>query len=240
MFKQKTILFLAGVGLLLGACGSEHDILKNQMPATGARVKILHAVVDGPAVNVFANDAKLNGTALTYGTAFPAEYSAITPGATTMRVSTVASGTVAEATVLTAPVTLENDKFYTVVATGTATAPAAFLVNDDQTVPNPTKNYIRVLNLVTNGPAVDLAIGGTLTALTNIPVRGVSEYIALDPNAATAPYALQIRSTGLTTLIGTALNFNTLSRGRKITLVVRGSVGRTGAQAPTLATYTVK
>ena len=210
------------------------------MPAMGTRVKFLHAVVDGPAVNVFANDTKLNGTALTYGTAFPAEYSAITPGATAVRVATVASGTVTEATVLTAPFTLEDNKFYTVVATGTATAPVAFLVNDDQTVADPTKNYIRVLNLVTNGTPVDLAIGGILTPLTNIPVRGVSEYVAVDPNAAAATYPLQIRNAGLTTLVTPVLNFNTLNRGRKITLVVRGSVGRTGAQAPTLSTYTVK
>ena len=240
MSKQKTILFLAGVGLLFGACGSEHNILSNQTPAVGARLKLLHAVVDAPAVNVFANNTKLNGAALAYGAAFPSEYSAIAPGATTLRVSTAASGTVVEATVLTLPITLENDKFYTIVATGTATAPVAFLVNDDQTVPDPTKNYIRVLNLVANGTPVDLAIGGALTTITNIPYRGVSDYVAVDPNTAAAAYALQIRNTGLTTLVGTALNFNTLNRGRKITLVVRGSVGRIGAQAPTLGTYTVK
>jgi hypothetical protein len=238
--KQITILILSGVSLLLSACGTKNDILSNQIPATGARVKFIHAVVDGPALNVFANDARLNGTSLTYGTAFPTEYSVIAPGQTTLRVSTVASGTVTEATVLTAPVALEADKYYSVVAAGTATAPVGFVVNDDQTVPDPKKNYIRVLNLVSTGQAVDFAIGTGSPLLTNIPYKGVSEYVAVDPNAASAPYSFQIRNTGASTLIATALSFNTLNQGRKYTLVVRGAVGRTGTAAPTLFTYTVK
>ncbi len=240
MFKTTSIQILAGLSLLLGACGTEHNIQANQVLATGARVKFIHAVVDGPAVNVFANDNKLNGTSLTYGTAFPTEYSVIAPGQTTLRVSTVASGTVTEATVLTAPVALEADKYYSVVAAGTAAAPVGFVVNDDQTVPDPKKNYVRVLNLVSTGQAVDFAIGTGSPLLTNIPYKAVSEYVAIDPNAAAAPYSFQIRNTGAATLIGTALSFNTLNQGRKYTLVVRGAVGRTGTAAPTLFTYTVK
>ncbi|HEX9958683.1 MAG TPA: DUF4397 domain-containing protein [Fibrella sp.] len=238
--KLTTIQILASLSLLCSACGTEHNIQSNQIPATGSRVKFIHAVVDGPAVNVFANDTKLNGTALTYGTAFPTEYSVIAPGQTTLRVTTVASGTVAQATVLTAPVALEADKYYSVVAAGTALAPVGFLVNDDQTVPDPKKNYIRVLNLVSTGQAVDLAIGTGSPLLTNVPYKGVSEYVAIEPNAASAPYSFQIRNTGATTLLGTALSFNTLNQGRKYTLVVRGAVGRTGTAAPTLFTYTVK
>ncbi|RYF78333.1 MAG: DUF4397 domain-containing protein [Cytophagaceae bacterium] len=241
MFKTTTIYLFGALGLLLSACGTKSDILSNQIPATGARVKFVHAVVDGPTVNVFANDTKLNGTALAYGTTFPTEYSVLMPGQTTLKVSTVASGTVAEAAVLTAPVALEADKYYSVVAAGTAAAPVGFIVNDDQTVTDPTKNYIRVLNLLSTGQAVDFAIGtGTTALVTNVPYKGVSDYIAVAPNAAASPYSLQIRNTGTATLIGTALSFNTLNQGRKYTLVVRGAVGRTGTAAPTLFTYTVK
>ncbi|WP_375444174.1 DUF4397 domain-containing protein [uncultured Fibrella sp.] len=240
MSKLTNIYLLGGLALLLTACGTKSDILSNQIPATGARVKFVHAVVDGPVINVFANDTKLNGTSIAYGTTFPTEYAAIAPGQTTLKVSTVASGTVAEATVLTAPVALEADKYYSVVAAGTATAPVGFLVDDDQTVPNPKKNYIRVLNLLSSGQAVDLAIGTGTPLLTNVPYKGVSAYTEIDPNAAASPYSFQIRNTGATTLIGTALSFNTLDQGRKYTLVVRGAVGRTGTAAPTLFTYTVK
>lgn len=232
-------LFIA-LSLLVAACGTQNDILRNQLPATGARVKFIHAVVDGPAVNVFANDAKLNGTALVYGNTFPAEYSVLQPGNATLRVSTVASGTVAEATVLSAPLTVETDKYYSIVATGTPTALSAVVINDDRDVPDPAKNYIRVLNLVTNGPALDLAIGTGTPLLTNIARNTASAYVAVDPNAATAPYAFQLRSTGTTTLVGPTLTFNTLNRGRKITIVVRGTVGRTGAAAPALSTYFVR
>ncbi|MEZ0540844.1 DUF4397 domain-containing protein [Fibrella arboris] len=246
--NRKEIQLLGGLGLslLLAACGPKNDIQSNQIPATGARVKFVHAVVDGPAVNVFANDTKLNGTTVTYGTTFPvSEYSALNPGQTTLKVSTVASGTVAEAAVLTAPVALEADKYYSIVAGGTATAPIGFILDDDQTVLNPKKNYIRVLNLLSSGQSVDFAIAsGTpatvATPVTNLAYKSVSAYVEVDPNAATAPYSLQIRSTGTTTAIGTALSFNTLNQGRKYTLVVRGAVGRTGTAVPTLFTYTVK
>ncbi len=229
---------------LLTACGSKHDVSINQTYPTGARVKFVHAVVDGPAVNVFANDTKLNGTALTYGTVFPTEYSVIAPGAATLKVSTVASGTVAEATILSAPFTFESEKYYSVIATGAASGtvatPSTLVLTDDLNVPDPSKNYIRVLNLVINGPAIDLGIGTGDALLTNVARNTASDYIAVDPNAATAPYSFQVRTTGTRTLVAPALAFNTLNRGRKITLVVRGAVGRTGAPAPTVGSYTVR
>jgi hypothetical protein len=241
---KQTLMYILGLSLLIAGCGTEHDIQANQTPAAGARLKFIHAVVDGPAVNIFANDAKVNGTSLTYGTTFPTEYAALPAGAITLRVATVASGTVASATILSAPVTVEADKYYSIVATGiasnTTTPPAALLLTDDLDVPDPTKNYIRVVNLVTNGPALDLAIGTGTPLLTNIARNTASGYVAVEQNAATAPYAFQVRSTGTTTQIGSTLNFNNLVRGRKYTIVVRGVVGRTGAAAPTLAQYTVR
>ena len=240
LFRAITILSAGVLTLLLNACGPTNDVLSNQVPATGARVKFVHAVVDGPAVNVYANEAKLNGTSLTYGNSFPTEYSVLTPGQTNLRVTSVASGTVAETTILTAPASLTDNSYYSVVATGTAAAPVGFLVSDDQSVLNPAKNYIRVLNLLTTGQSVDFAIGTGSPLVSNVPYKGVSDYVPIDPNAAASPYSFQIRNTGTTTLIGTALSFNTLNQGRKYTLVIRGAVGRTGTAAPTLFTYVVK
>jgi hypothetical protein len=241
---KQTLLYMVALSLLMAACGTENDILRNQELSTGARVKFIHAVVDGPGVNIFANTAKINGTALPYGGSFPTEYSALPAGQATLRVATVASGTVAEATVLQAPVTLENDKYYSVVATGvvssTATPPRTLLLTDDLTVPDPTKNYVRVLNLLTSGQAIDLAIGTAAPVLTNVPANTASGYVAIEPNAATAPYLFQARLTGTTPQIGGNASIQTLNRGRKYTIVVRGVVGRTGAAAPALSQYTVR
>lgn len=224
----------------LMACGDENDILKNQVTATGARVKIIHAVSDGPAVDVFANDAKLNGAALAFGTAGPAEYFVVPAGSINFRVATPASGTVAAQTILTVPIPLETEKYYTLAAAGTAAAPTGVLIPDDLTVPTDAKNYVRILNLVSNGPAIDLAVGTGTPIITNIAYKAVSDYVAIDPNPATAPYAFQMRETGKTTQLGATVNFNTQNRGRKYTLILRGLVGRTGAQAPTITQVTNK
>ncbi len=222
----------------LWSCGPENDILRNQVTATGARVRLLHAIPDGPAVNVFVNNAKINGTSLTYFSTFPTnEYVALTPGAANVQVTTVASGTVASQTVLTATAPLEADKYYTVAAAGTAAAPVAVVVNDDLSVPDPTKAYVRIINLVSNGPGVDLAIGTTSPIVSNVAYRSASDFIPVTVVANTNNiFAFQVRQTGTATLLGASTNV-TMVAGRKYTLLVRGLVGRTGAQAPAVSSY---
>ena len=222
------------------ACGDENNILRNQVPAVGARVKIIHAVSDGPAVDVFANDAKLNGAALAFGAAGPIEYFVVPAGSVNFRVAAPASGTVAAQNILTVPIPLETEKYYTLAAAGTAAAPTGVLIPDDLTVPNDAKNYVRILNLVSNGPAIDLAVGTGTPIITNVAYKAVSAYVAIDPNLATAPYAFQMRETGKATQLGATVNFNTLNKGRKYTFILRGLVGRTGAQAPTITQVTNK
>lgn len=241
-FQSITTRLLAAITLTvtLLACGDQNDILKNQVTASGARVKIIHAVADGPSIDVFANDAKLNGAALAYGAGAPTEYFVVPAGSVNFRVATPVSGTVAAQNILTTAIPLETEKYYTLAATGTAAAPTGVLIPDDLTVPNPAKNYVRIVNLVSNGPSVDLAVGTGTPVIANIAYKAVSEYVAVDPNAATAPYAFQIRETGKTTQLGATVNFSTLNVGRKYTLILRGLVGRTGAQAPTITQVTNK
>ncbi|TAE26496.1 MAG: DUF4397 domain-containing protein [Cytophagales bacterium] len=242
LFKKSITYFLGSAALLatvLG-CGDENDILRNQVPAAGtARVKILHTVVGGPAVDVFANDAKITGVSLAYGAAFPTEYVALTPGTPNFRVATPTSGSVTGATILTAPLALEADKYYTLAATGTAAAPAGVLIPDDLSLPAPGKNYVRVLNLLTTGQSIDLAIGTSAPLVSNVAPRTASAYVALDPNAATAAYAFQARPTSTTTSLG-GITYNSLVVGRKVTVVVRGAVGSAAPNAPAFAIVTNK
>lgn len=234
--KSSILTFLTAITLL--ACGPENDILRNQAPASGARVKVVHTIPDGPAVDLFVNDTKLNGAAVTYGTNFPgSEYAVLTPGSAVVRVSTVASGTVAAQTILSATAPVEADKYYTVAAAGTAAAPAAVVFTDDLSLPDASKAYFRVINLVSGGPAVDFAIGTSAPLITNVATGKASDFVAVNPTTSTSPYSLQVRSTGTTTLIGTAIANATPGVGRKYTILVRGITGRTGTQAPTAGLY---
>ncbi|WP_080238504.1 DUF4397 domain-containing protein [Spirosoma rigui] len=233
--------FLAGIGLAIGllACGNEHNFVINQVPASGARVKILHAIPDGPAVDVFVNDAKVNGPSLAFYTGYPdREYLALTPGAATLKIATPASATVAGQPVLTANATFEADKYYTVAATGTAAAPVAVIINDDLRIPDASKAYVRVINLLPGGPGVDLAIGTGTPLVSNVAYKAASDFVGITPANSSAPLTLQVRSAGTTTLLGTAVTNFTAFAGRKYTILVRGIAGKTGTQAPAVNTYT--
>lgn len=239
-FFKATITTLFVAATLLG-CGPENDILRNQVPASGARVKVLHTIPDGPAVDLFVNDAKLNGAAVTYGSTFPGnEYAVLTPGSAAVRVSTVASGTVAAQTILSATAPVEADKYYTVAATGTAAAPVAVVFIDDLSLPDASKAYFRVINLVAGGPPVDFALGTSAPLITNVATGKASDFVAVNPTTSISPYSLQVRSAGATTLIGTAIANATPGVGRKYTILVRGLVGKTGAQAPAVSSYVTK
>lgn len=240
---KHSLLVVAGIGLSIGllACGNEHNFVISQVPATGTRVKILHAIPDGPAVDVYVNNTKVNGTALAFYTGYPdREYLALTPGAAALKVSTPASGTVAEQTVLTANATFDADKYYTVAAAGTAAAPVAVVFNDDLSIPDAGKAYLRVINLVSNGPGVDLAIGTAAPLVSNVGYKSASDFVAVAPANSSAPLTLQVRSAGTATLLGATITNFTAFAGRKYTILVRGIVGKTGAQAPTVNNYTTK
>lgn len=238
-YTAASVLLLAAT--ILMACGTENDILRNQVPASGARVKVLHAIADGPAVNLFVNEAKVNGPAVTYGTNFPAsEYALLTPGQAAVRVSTVASGTVAAQTILSATAPVEADKYYTVAAAGTAAAPTAIIFVDDLNLPDASKAYYRVINLVSGGPAVDFAIGTGTPLITSVASGKASDFVAVNPTTSTSPYTFQMRPTSTTTLVGTALTNQAPGIGRKYTILVRGIAGRTGAQAPASGVYVTK
>ncbi|AQG80822.1 DUF4397 domain-containing protein [Spirosoma montaniterrae] len=235
--NRSIVLLFALIGGLW-ACGPENDILRNQVTATGARVRLLHAIPDGPAVNVFVNNAKINGTSLTYFSTFPtSEYVALPPGAANVQVTTVASGTVTAQPVLSATAPLEADKYYTVAAAGTAAAPVAVVINDDLSVPDATKAYVRIINLVSNGPGVDLAIGAASPIVSNVAYKSASAFVPVTVVAnATNLLAFQVRQTGTTTLLGASTNLSVVA-GRKYTLLIRGLVGRTGTQAPAVSSY---
>ena len=142
-----------------------------------------------------------------------------------------------EQTVLTANSTFDADKYYTVAAAGTAAAPVAVVINDDLSIPDASKAYIRIINLVSNGPGVDLAIGTAAPLVSNVAYKSASDFVAVAPANSSAPLIVQVRSTGTTTLLGAAITNFTALAGRKYTILVRGLVGKTGAQAPTVNSY---
>ena len=88
-----SIITLATSIFGLAACGEQADSFQNILPATGSRLKFIHAAPDVAGVDIYLNDKKFSGVnttppaapnLLTYGNAFPltAEYATYPAGAT--------------------------------------------------------------------------------------------------------------------------------------------------------------
>lgn len=249
--KNKIAVFLPVILVaLLMACGDAHNYYANITPATGGRVKFLHTAADAPAIDIYANDAKINGAvptaanlpvAVSYLGLFPSvDYAVIPAGSPTFKVIDPATTT----TVLTGALPIEDGKYYSVFAIGTAPTYSVLALNDNLDVADPTKTYIRFINLISNTPTAGMEVGITQIGSGDAIYTGVGykggkpEFLGITPVASGGTaYTFELRNSGSKTVIKT-LSLSPAA-GRIYTIYAMGIVGNT-AKAPTLAFYTNK
>ena len=241
-------------GLLMLACGDKANFLTSVTPATGARVKFYHAAPDAAGVDIYVNDQKFSGVntvppavagPLTYFNSFPnQDYALLTPG--TMKVKIVAPASTTgstDATLLTTDLNAQADTYYSVFLYGTAPTYSSLVLNDNLTAPDPTKAYVRFVNLVSGDATAatyDLAINGTVVAAGITPLKGAATFIPIPAIAyATTAVPVQLRAAGTTTVVGAATTLQPYA-GRFYTYVARGVAGGTATKAVTLSASTNK
>ena len=236
---------------LLTSCGEEHNFYPNATPVSDkdAKVKFTNAAI-GPngtnfTVNWYANDVKATAVTVTpvgglplgvaYGSQFPAtiNYSLVAAGNQSMKVEIPATATVAATPLLTFPLVLEAQKNYSTFIVGSSPNYASYTVKDDHSVAtsDPSKAYIRFLNLIPNAPAdgYDLSIkelNSNAVIYTKVQyLSGNEVFIPITPipDLETATYEIQLRSVGTTTVV--AKGTITPRKGRIYTLFSRGYVG---------------
>ncbi len=243
MNTYKTMALLLGA-LTLGACDKNavQDITE---PATGSRVKFFNFGINAPAVNFYANDAKVTaitsatGVESTNGVAFGSVgnggfYSAITPGSYTFT-GKIAAATDKDLVVSRVTGTIAADKAYSVYLSGfydaTAKTVEGFVVED--AVPaafDYTQALVRFVNASPNAAAVTLYATNTTTS-TEVPVGAAVAYKAAGTFTAlpAGVYNLNARVAGsnTNTFARTAVSF---VAGRVYTITARGdaTVATTG------------
>lgn len=242
---KRTFLMMALAALATAAC-DKNPVLRQDAVAMGARVKFIHAFPDGPTtgVNVLLNDRKLNGAtptatvpvpALTFGNTFPgagADYSVVEPGNATVKVVVPATATTPEVVALSTPLTLEDNQYYSVFATGSPT-PEALVLKDEfaASATDPGKTYVRYVNLVP-GTTYDIAVRGSTPLATGVAYKSATPFYPLESVGTT----LEFRETATGKVIG-SITFPDFLGGRVFTFYTRGVVGRAAPQAPALAVY---
>jgi hypothetical protein len=218
LFQSLGIMVMMGV---LTSCSKEDDVMA---PAT-ARVMVVHASPNAPAVDVRVN----NAVALS-NVAYPANsnYSSIGAGSTNIKVSPTGSTNY----VIDATVDLKSNMNYSVFAIDSVAKIKAAVVTDDLTAPAAGKAHVRFFHFSPNAPAVDIAVTGGPVVFSNrmfndqATNNALQNFTPLDAGT----YNLEVRLAGTNTVVLSLPNVM-LTAGKIYTVFAKGFVGGTGMQA---------
>ncbi len=156
-----------------------------------ARVRVIHASPDAPAVDVY-----VNGTLAVEGLAFEegTEYLDLEPGEYQFQVTP--AGSSPDDAVIDATATLEAGMDYSVVAVGLVADIEALILVDDNAVPATGMAHIRVVHTSPDAPAVDVTLADGTVLVADLEYLEASEYLPVDAGT----YDLQIRLAGTDTV----------------------------------------
>ena len=201
-------------------------------------IRVFIATVNANRNYIYMDGKPLNGSALTSGGMFPAAgiyASNIPPGVNGFLVRDTLAATTQIP--LSFAENMQVNKNYTIFMYDTITTPKQKTVETRYVVPADTSCRIRFANFIYNPsdvPAIDIfSFTRNANIFTNVPVTGVTDFIAYATNLATD--TLYIRETGTSTnIIKVTLSSSTLNDKRSYTLVYRGS--HRGTRVATLYT----
>jgi hypothetical protein len=154
-----------------------------------ARVRVVHASPDAPAVDVWVNDGIAFANAPFKGIT---DYAALDPA--TYNVKVVPTGAT-EPVVIEADLALEA-KDYTVVAVGLLENIEPLVLIDNNSAPAAGKAHVRFVHASPDAPAVDIAVKDGPTLFSNIAFKEIGDYLPVDAGT----YDLQVKLAGTDTV----------------------------------------
>jgi hypothetical protein len=174
------ILLVAALVAMLGVSGVSAD-------SHQAKVRIVHASPDAPAVDVWVNgEVAISGLAFGEAT----DYVMLEGGDYDVAV-TPAGGAAADA-VIEATLTLENGTAYTVAAVGQVANIEPLVLVDNLGAPAMGKAHVRVVHASPDAPAVDVAVAGGPVLIEDLAFKSDSGYLPVDAMT----YDLEVRPAG--------------------------------------------
>ncbi|TDE05401.1 DUF4397 domain-containing protein [Flavobacterium hiemivividum] len=234
---------------IFSSCGDETNFspYKESVSPNDALVKFQHTAIGPDGKNFsaiwYVDDVKTSGVTVlsglpigtNYGSGYPASinYSLIPSGTKNLRVETPATATVAASTLFTSPFNIEAKKNYTSFIVGLSPNYTAHTIKDDLsvTLTDPTKAYIRFINVITNTPTTgfDFSIkelNSNAVIYSGVTyLKGNEAFIPIIPipDLESSTYEVQLRTVGTATIV--AKTTLTPRKGRAYTFFSRGYVG---------------
>lgn len=178
--RKLTVLTLAVMLMVL-------SIVPTTFAQSTARVRVLHASPDAPAVDVYVNGNKTL-TNVPFFTA--SDYLDLPAGS--YRVQVTPTGSPAESAVIDATATIEAGKAYTIAATGPVAAIKPTIIEDNLSTPANGKAKVRVYHFSPDAPAVDVKLKGGATLISGLAFPNTSNYLEVDAGT----YDLQVTPAG--------------------------------------------
>lgn len=215
------MIALLGLGLAL--------LLTPAASAQGnAKVRVVHASPDAPAVDVYVNGNKVL-TNVPFFTA--SDYLDLPAGAYDIKVTP--TGDPNTAVIDAKGVTVDGGKAYTIAATGKVAELKPTIFVDDLAAPASGKAKVRVYHLSPDAPAVDVAVKGGPVLVSNLAFPNASDYLEV----AAGSYDLEVRPTGTTT-VALPLNGVAVESGKIYSAFANGLLTGTPALKVDLAVTT--
>jgi LPXTG-motif cell wall-anchored protein len=177
-----------------------------------ARVRVVHASPDAPAVDIWVNGAVAFSNAPFTGIT---DYAKLEPGAYNFQVSPTGA---TEPIVIDADAELATQTDYTIVAVGLLADIEPLILVDNNASPAAGMAHVRFVHASPDAPAVDIAVaGGGPILFPNVEFKGVGDYLPVDAGT----YDLDVRVAGTETV---ALNVPgvTLEEGTVYTIFAMG------------------
>jgi hypothetical protein len=153
-----------------------------------ARVRVVHASPDAPAVDVWVNGNVAFSNAPFKGIT---NYAALDPG--TYNVQVVPTGAT-EPVVIDADLDLAGDTDYTVVAMGQLEDIEPVVLVDDNTLPAAGQAHVRFVHASPDAPNVDIAVQDGPVLFENVPFKQAFPYVPVD--AGTYDLEVRVHDTG--------------------------------------------
>jgi LPXTG-motif cell wall-anchored protein len=183
--KMKRLFVISAVLVLSMALAA------SAMAADGmARVRAIHASPDAPAVDIWVNGSIAFSNAPFKGIT---DYAELAPDSYQIQVSPTGA---TEPIVIDATLDLAADTDYSVVAVGTLENIEPLVLIDNNSAPALGKAHVRFVHASPDAPAVDIAVTGGPVLFSNIPFKGVGDYLPVDAGT----YDLEARIAGTETV----------------------------------------
>jgi hypothetical protein len=184
-----------------------------------ARVRVVHASPDAPAVDVYAD-----GSRVLSNVAFKdaSDYLSVPAGPHNFKVYATGANPASDKAAISADATLDAEKDYTIVAIGKLAEIKPLVLVDNNAAPARGKAHVRVVHASPDAPAVDIAVKGGPVLVSSLAFGKDAGPLPVDAGT----YDLEVRAAGTTT-VALPINGVQLQAGKIYTIFAVGLLNGT-------------